>query len=149
MENFYPWFVWSILALYLGREFIGWMWWNNWEDDEDEPFPAPLLWASWPGWTALEKVFDRIIWRTQDVRRLLRTALAWRSSEEAQWEEPVDTDGRTPTEWLFINMVGVWNLKNWYGDEYDWEVRKRWGEYLKDRGEMEETAATEEIVTED
>lgn len=149
MENFCPWFAWCILAMCLGREFIGWMWWNNWEGDDDEPFPASLLRASWPGWVVLEKPFTRLCWRMQDVRRQLRTVLARRSSEEAPWEEPMDADGRTPTEWLFINMVGVWNLKNWYGGEYDWEVRKRWEEYLKDRGEPEEPVATEEIVRED
>jgi hypothetical protein len=135
------------LALYLGREFIGWMWWENWEDDDDEPFPAPLLVGSRPFWSAFQNMFAWILRQTHDVCRLLRSALARFWPEGAPRGEPMDADGRTPTEWLLINVVGVWNLRSWYGGEYDWEVRQRWEECLEGRKGAEETAAAPERKT--
>jgi hypothetical protein len=53
----------------------------------------------------------------------------------------MDQDGRTPAEWFLIAVVGVWQLENWYKDEYDWEVKRKWDEFLKTRNTAEHSRA--------
>lgn len=136
MKNFGAYIAFSVLVLYMGRELIGWMWWR-WEDDEDEPFPAPLLWASWPVFCALDGVTSRIRRRVSGLYNILRKLLKRRQARQTPWEGPVDADGRTLEEWLAIGVFGVWDLRHWYDGEYDWEVRRRWEAYLSRRESTE------------
>jgi hypothetical protein len=137
LKNFGLYISYSALALYLAKEFIGWVWWNNWEDDEDEPFPAPILWAFWILTRIFEEKTLRIRCRCESLKWRLRERLMKflnpRWNGEQTLESPMDADGRTPEEWLVIKLVGVWKVRSWYGDEYDWEIRKNWEEVLNAR----------------
>jgi hypothetical protein len=136
LKNFGVWFTIALLGLSLGKEFLDWIWWYNWEA-EGEDNPAPLLCLMWKAWWTLRRIGSWLWenfcypfqpWLTEMRRRFLPTELAYR---------PVDQDGRTPTEWLLISIIGVWEMENWYKDECDWEVKRKWDEFVKARGETE------------
>ena len=133
MKNFGAWMPCAILVLYLGKEFIDWMWWYHWENDEDEPNPAPLLCRSWPAWLKLSSLHTRV-WQ-----RLVFPLRCWAGETLPRLfppkelpPEPVDEDGRTPVEWLLISACGIWNLE-WYDGEYDKQIKQKWDESLAER----------------
>jgi hypothetical protein len=94
LKNFGEYIAFSALVLYLGKEFIGWMWWRG-EDDEDEPSPAPLLWASWPVFSPLDSLAFRIRWRIAGVCAIVAKLSKRRQPRWDPGEGPVDADGRT------------------------------------------------------
>ena len=131
----------AILALYLGKEFIDWVWWCHWEDDEDEPDPAPLLCSSWPAWLKLNsllcQVSSRLWW---PVREWLRDIFPCLFPRREPPPLPVDQDGRDASEWLLISIVGVWNLE-WYDGEYDSQIKQKWDEYMAESHAAEADSA--------
>src|SRR5208283_2653505 len=136
----------GVLGVLMAREFLDWVWWYNWEDDEDEENPAPLLGVTWAIWQKLQKgwqwTWARTLW--PPWYRIMR--IWYRLFPPGPFEEPVDEDGRTPTEWLAIRVLGIWNLECWYKDEYDWEVKRKWDECLRSR-DLAENPGPEQIVS--
>lgn len=131
----------AALGILMGREFRDWAWWYLWEDDEDEPNPAPFLGVFWAAWQLIDRAR---FWLWVRVLHPLERTLAsiWRRGSPPELPlEHTDEDGRTPTEWLAILVFGIWNLECWYKDEYDWEVKRRWDECLKSRKEDEDSEA--------
>jgi hypothetical protein len=124
------------LALYAGNEFIDWFWWYHWNDDEDERNPAPFLCMTWMAWKWLREVcfwlWSRVWWLARQ-----RLSTIWGRSFSPDFpDEPVDEDGRTPTEWLLIDIIGIWNL-DWFEDDYDQNLKRNWEEYLRSRDAAE------------
>ena len=116
---------WFLLAIgvVLAAQFRDWMWWYNWEDDEEGTNPAPLLCALWPVWRALEWVWWRIYWPLHGVYRRffpLPSPPPWR-----------EQDGFSPLELLAIDIIGLWEL-NWF--DYDLSIKQKWDAFLKARG---------------
>ena len=130
------------LGFYAGKEFIDWSWWYHWNDDEDEENPAPFLCLTWIAWKWLGELrfwlWSRLWW---PVRRRLNTIWGRYLCPEFP-DEPADQDGRTLTEWLLIDIVGVWNL-DWFKDDYDQNLKWNWEEYLKSRDETGSPEAEE------
>lgn len=128
MRNLWPWMTTAIVGLYLGKEFIDWSW-GFWEDEDDEPRPAPLLCAAMEIWG---RVSEGCWW----LRRRLEAPffrLRWRFFPPDIPGPIVDADGRTLEEWLLIQVIGIWDLECWYKDEYDWTVKKNWDALLNPR----------------
>ena len=136
----------ATLGALMGKEFLDWVWWHEWEDDEDERNPAPLLCATWTVWQLVEQarfwLWVRIVYF---LKRWLES-IRWHSPPPQPPPEPTDADGRTPEEWFVIGVVGIWNLECWYKDEYDWEVKRKWDESLKSR-QLQENSETEEMAS--
>ena len=130
------------LGLYAGREFINWFWWYYYNDDEDEENPAPLLCMTWTAWEWIGKVH---FWLWMRLCRPIQSHLASirrRFSPLELPDEPADKDGRTPTEWLLIGVIGIWNLE-WYKGDYDQNIKKKWDEYMKNHNAIENSEAKE------
>lgn len=141
MKNIGLWCAIAAVGVLMGREFRDWVWWYLWEDEEDEPNPAPFLGTTWAAWQLIERTR---FWLWAKVRRPLERTLAsiWKHSRLPELPpEPTDKDGRTLSEWLAIDVVGIWNLESWYKDEYDWEVKRKWDECLKSRQAGEDSEA--------
>jgi hypothetical protein len=118
----------------MAAELRNWLWWYYWEDDEDEPNPAPLLTSSRAIWQSLDAAWlwfqTRVCW---PVERWLRRNVPRFFPPPEPLAPPVDKDGRAPEEWLLIELIGIWNLEYGYGDEYDWQVKRNWDEYMAAR----------------
>ena len=122
----------------MGKEFLGWVWWYIWGDDEDDPNPGPIISKTWAVWELIDRV------------RFWLWLKIWRLPErwiDGMWcrffppeppKEPTDQDGRTPTEWLSIGFFGVWDV---HKDEYDQKTKTNWEEYLRTRNVTEEPKA--------
>lgn len=123
----------AILALYLGREFIDWMWGFYLDCDDDDPDPTPLLRSTMPVWWKLDmlgfRLWHRLWW---PVRRWLENNLPRVFPVSEPLPTPMDSDGRTPEEWLAIEVIGVWNLE-WYEGAYDKRIKENWEDFLKSR----------------
>jgi hypothetical protein len=124
-------------GLVLAAELRNWLWWYRWEDDEDEPNPAPLLSSSWDLWRVIDKtwfwLWSRAIW---PVGRGLQTKLPGAFPPPELPPSPVDKDGRTREEWLLIDILGVWNI-DWQ-DEYGQQTKNNWDEFLRTREKGDE-----------
>ncbi len=130
------------LGLYAGKEFIDWSWWYHWNDDEDEENPAPFLCMTWRAWKWIGEVRFWLWSRVWRPARQRLTTVWGRSFSPDFPDEPLDEDGRTPTEWLLIDIIGVWNL-DWFKDDYDQNLKRNWEEYLRSRAATESTEAEE------
>jgi hypothetical protein len=133
LDFFVAWWVCLGLSARLGKEFLDCMW-SIWDDEIDEPPSFPLLQATWPLWRRTELAYCWLwvkCWAplAEWLERRLPRLFPAREPPEI----PMDADGRTPDEWLAITVIGIWKLKDWYGDEYDWEVKRNWDEYQKSR----------------
>ena len=122
-----------MIGMYWAWELRNWLWWCFW--DGEGPDPAPWLSSTMPTWLWVDK---KLFW----LRMRLVSPWDWFRSRflsrrfDQLWVQ-VDEDGRTPEEWLFISMVGIWNLESWYKDEYDWQVKRNWDEYMEARNAEE------------
>jgi hypothetical protein len=135
------------LTVLLGKEFVDWVWWYNWGDG-DEDNPAPILSATWSIWCKVRGACSWLWSKFWWVPQRWLTGM-WRRNIPAEpFFEPMDQDGRTPTEWLLIEVIGVWDMENWYKDEYDWEVRRKWEELFKARAATEDRGGDKLSVTE-
>jgi hypothetical protein len=135
LKNPGTWCAFAIMGILMGKEFLDWVWWDNWEDDEDEPNPAPLICKTWAVWELIDRVR---FWLWLNIWRLPERWIDdiwYRFFPTGPPKEPVDQDGRTPTEWLLIAVVGVWDA---HKDEYDQKVKAKWEEYLRTRNLAEE-----------
>ena len=139
MKGIPTWWVYIALGLYFAKEVRDWRWWYYWEDDEDEPNPAPFLCSTWKAWRWLRDICWyvelRVWWPIRDrleriYRRFCVPPPPSRSAEE---------DGLTSEEWLLIEMEGIWNLERYEG-RYDQRIRKNWEEHLKSRAECDDSA---------
>ena len=141
MNNLGVWCAFAAFGVFMGKEFLDWAWWYYWEDNQDEENPAPLLCGTWGVWCKIQDAYI-CLWSRfwQPLRRRL-TEIWWRFFPPDRYTEPVDLDGRTPTELLLIAVVGVWEMENWYKDEYDWEVKRKWDEFLKTRTTAEHSGS--------
>jgi len=130
LKNLGTWCALAFLGISLSREFLDWVWWHNWGDQEEEN-PAPLLCAIGRVWCNLK---DACWWLWSQSLGPLETRferVRGRFFPPKLKPEPVDQDGRTPSEWLVILIFGVWEMERWYKDEYDWEVKRNWDEVSK------------------
>lgn len=143
MKNIGAWCAVATLGVLMGKEFRDWVWWYLWEDDEDEGHPAPFLGTTWAAWQLIEQAQ---VWLWARAWHPLERIVAsiWRHSPPPEVPpEPTDQDGRTPTEWLAIDVVGIRNLECWYKDEYDLEVKRKWDECVRSRQTNEDSEAEE------
>jgi len=141
LKNIGAWFAVATLGALMGKEFLDWVWWYHWEDDEDEGNPAPLLSSTSAVWKLIEQAS---FWLWRRIRHPLECWLDSIRGDSPPPElppEPTDQDGRTPTEWLAIEVIGIWNLECWYKDEYDWEVKRNWDDCLKSAQADEDSEA--------
>jgi len=129
--------VYLALGIYFAKELRDWLWWHNWEGDEDEPNPAPVLSRTWRAWQWLSDGLFSWVWA--NVWWPLRQLCDRFRSPGAPPSEPVDQDGWTPIDWLVINAWGVWDpvWRERCKDVYDVQVRRNWEECLaRDGAEM-------------
>lgn len=129
-----PW--WFVLAIgvVVAVQFRDWVWWNNWEDDEDERNPAPLLRAVWRMWRALDDAWFWIWWK-----KLWPVSNRLAELRRRFFPDPVefyaDQDGLFPWDWVLIGIGELWKMGE-HDDRfiYDQSVKKNWDEFLKARG---------------
>jgi hypothetical protein len=145
LRNFGTWVACVALAAYVGREFVDRMWSIYSDDEEDEREPAPLLSSTWPFWLKLEMarwwLWLRLCYWP---RRWLEDTFPRLFPANEPPPCPVDRDGRPPEEWLLISLIGVWGREHWYKDEYDWQVKRKWDEYLAARAAEGAAGAADE-----
>ena len=115
------------IGIYLAGELRDWKRWHNWEDDEDEPNPAPLLCAMWKIWSALQRTYDWLWWK---LYWPLKSFIRRKRFPDSFTQSPVDEFGMTPEAWLLIAIVGLWELK-WF--DYDETVKKNWDDFVRVR----------------
>ena len=132
MKNLGTWCALAFLGISLGREFLDWVWWHNWGDPEEEN-PAPLICALWRVWGNHKDVCGWLWSNSVAPLALPFERFLWPLFPPEIKPESVDQDRRTPTEWLVVDTFGVWEMESWYKDEYDWKVKQRWDEVLKQR----------------
>ncbi len=132
MRNFGAFCALATLAVLLGKEFLDWVWWHNWEDGDEEN-PALILCATWGIWRRLRAAYTWLWSRFWQPPHRWLTGMWCRVFRPEPCFEPTDQDGRTPTEWFFIEAIGIWGMERWYKDEYDWEVKRKWEEFLTSR----------------
>lgn len=133
MEYFGAWAACLVLSSWLGKE-IGEYVWSIWDDEIDDPPTFPLLEKAWPVWRKLDGAW---FWLWV---RCLNPLREWGEERLPHWFPPsepppssLDADGRTPEEWLAIELIGIWNLEVRYKGEYDWQVKRNWDECLNSR----------------
>ncbi len=122
----------ATLAVLLGKEFLDWVWWYNW-DDGDEENPAPVLCVTWGIWRCLRDAYSWLCSKLWHPTQRWLMAMWQQIFPPEPCFEPMDRDARTPTEWFFIEAIGVWGMERWYKDEYDWDVKRKWDEFLESR----------------
>jgi hypothetical protein len=137
------WCAFAVLGILMGKEFLNWVWWYNWEDDEDEPNPAPLLCKTWAVWKLIGRL-EFWLWSNVWFRLKRWICRIWDRvfPPEPFKGERADEDGITPTQWLGIDMFGAWEVFSGY---YDVEVKQKWDEFLKTQNATEHTGAEEEL----
>jgi hypothetical protein len=134
LGNLGVWCAIAVLGILMGKEFLDWVWWYIWGDDEDEPNPGPLICKTWAVWELIGRVR---FWLWLKIWRLPERwidGIWYRLFPPESPKEPTDRDGRTPTEWLSIGIFGVWDV---HKDEYDQKVKTNWEEYLRTRNVTE------------
>jgi hypothetical protein len=143
LKNIETWCAVATLGALTGKEYLDWVWWCHWEDDEDERHPAPLLCSTWAVW---QLIGQARFWLWMGLWHPLECWLDSIRGESPPFQlppEPTDKDGRTPAEWLAIEVIGIWNLECWYKGEYDWEVKRKWDESLKSAQAHKDSEAEE------
>jgi hypothetical protein len=129
------------IGMYWAWELFSWLWWYFW--DGEGPNPAPWLSLTMPSWLWIERtlfIFRMRVGRPWDWFRSRFLPV----DVSKLWVH-LDKDGRSPEEWLFISLVGIWNLESWYKDEYDWQVKRNWDEYVAAREAQETEGAQKEV----
>ena len=92
-----------------------------------------MTWMAWK-WLGLVRhwLWSKVRWTARQ-----RLTTIWGRSFSPDFpDDPVDEDGRTPTEWLLIDIIGIWNL-DWFEDDYDQNLKRNWEEYLRSRDAAE------------
>lgn len=128
MKNIGAWYTVAVIGVMVGKEFLDWVWWYNWEDDEDEVYPAQLIYVMWAVWQSIDAARSWLSWRTWRYAERSLDSIWYHFFPPEVRPEPIDEDGRTPSIWLLIYVLGVWEV---YKNDYDWQVKLNWDEYMK------------------
>ena len=96
MGNLGVWCAFAVLGILMGKEFLDWVWWYIWGDDEDEPNPGPIISKTWAVWDLIDRVRFWLwlkIWR---IPERWIDGIWYRFFPPEPPKEPTDRDGRTP-----------------------------------------------------